>query len=554
MPDGARQILWVGFLTVLVVGPWFLPGYIFGTDFAGDRRFDFPSSVHSYAGLEIALALIAKVFSAEAAAKLLIFSSLFAAGVGAFRALPSGGFVPRAIASAVYMLNPFVYGRLLYGQLGVVAAYAILPWIVLRTRRLIDQPSMKQSFATALGLVVVGILELHMLLLVGLLMVSLLLTRAVQCRRDFQYLIHLGLGVLVAVGIAALASLYWLVPLLLGISDQGKTLAAIGPGDLAAFSVVPDHHLGLVPNLLGLYGFWAEGVGRFSSMKEFVPLWPIALAGLLLLALVGATAALTDRTEVSQDRAWVSGLLLAAIVALALEVGVADPHVAGFVRWIDSVFSPYRGLRDSGKWAAVLALVYSQLVPRGAMAVLAWTSGLDLGRVSAPAQALVAGLTIALPLYYGNGLLYGTHSQIQPSQYPAGWYEADATLLADRHPGRVVFLPWHLYMSLHFVRNANTVILSPAPEFFSAPIVVSNDPEIPGVRAPVDGDQTAISGLVRAQAAGSWGPMLASRGIKYVLLVKEVDWSTYDYLNRQSGLVRVADYGSLVLYRNLLVN
>jgi hypothetical protein len=546
--------LWVGFLAVLVVGPWLLPGYIFGTDFAGDRRFDFPTSIHSYAAFEMALALFAKVFSAEATAKLLIFSSLFAAGLGAFRALPYGGFMPRAIASVVYMLNPFVYGRLLYGQLGVVAAYAILPWIVLRTRRLIDQPTIKQSVANALVLVVVGILELHMLLLAGLLMASLVLTRLVKRRRDFQYLLRLGLSVLAAFGIAVLASLYWLIPLVLGINDQGKTLQAIGPGDLAAFRVVPDAHLGLVPNLLGLYGFWAEDVGRFASMKQFVPWWPIALAGLLVLAALGGATSLAGPKEMSQDRAWVSGLLLAAFVAVVLEVGVADPHVARFIQWLDSVFRPYRGLRDSGKWAAVLAVVYSQLVPIGAMAILAWTSGLGLGRLRDAARGLVAGLAVAVPLYYGNGLLYGAHNQIRPSQYPAGWYEADVRLLADSHPGRVAFLPWHLYLSLHFVRNADTVILSPAPEFFSVPIVLSNDPELPGVRAPLDSDQTTISGLVRSDAAGAWGEVLATRGIKYVLLAKEVDWKKYDYLNRQNGLIRVADYGSIVLYRNLLVN
>jgi hypothetical protein len=393
-----------------------------------------------------------------------------------------------------------------------------------------------------------------MLLLAGLLMASLLLTHAVRRRRDSQYLIHLGLSVLVAVAIAVLASLYWLIPLVLGMNDQGKTLQAIGQGDLAAFRVVPDARLGLLPNVLGLYGFWAEGVGRFASLKEFVPLWPIALAGLLFLAAIGSGTVLSGRKEVIQDLAWVSGLLLAAIVAVVLDVGVADPHVAGLIHWLDSVFRPYRGLRDSGKWAAVLAVVYSQLVPLGAMAVLARTSGLGLGRVRSTAQALVAGLAIALPLYYGNGLLYGAHNQIRPSQYPAGWYEADARLLSDRHPGRVVFLPWHLYLSLHFVRNANTVILSPAPEFFSVPIVLSNDPEIPGVNRPLDGDQTSISELVRSAAAGSWADVLASRGIKYVLLAKEVDWKKYEYLGDQSSLVRVADYGSIVLYRNMLVN
>ena len=47
--------------------------------------------------------------------------------------------------------------------------------------------------------------------------------------------------------------------------------------------------------------------------------------------------------------------------------------------------------------------------------------------------------------------------------------------------------------------------------------------------------------------------ILAARNVKYVLLAREVDWSSYGYLDSQPGLVRVGDYGSIVLYRNSLV-
>ena len=43
--------------------------------------------------------------------------------------------------------------------------------------------------------------------------------------------------------------------------------------------------------------------------------------------------------------------------------------------------------------------------------------------------------------------------------------------------------------------------------------------------------------------------MLAAHHIKYVLLVREVDWSSYTYLDNQPGLTIQADFGSLVLFR-----
>jgi hypothetical protein len=106
-------------------------------------------------------------------------------------------------------------------------------------------------------------------------------------------------------------------------------------------------------------------------------------------------------------------------------------------------------------------------------------------------------------------------------------------------------------MSLDFVRNTNNVIASPAPTFFSVPVVISPDAGVPRVTSPVDDAQAAIGRLIDAGAGGSWASDLARHNIKYVLLAHQVDWQTYRYLDSQPGLVVVADYGSIVLYRNL---
>ena len=547
--------VWTGFLTLLVAGPWLLPGYIFGTDFAGPRHFAFPDSPASYAGLQLALALTGLALSGEVVGKMLILASLFAAGLLAYRAIPAGGFVPRAVGSLVYMVNPFVYDRLAYGQVGVLAGYAVLPWIASSIRGLLLEPTAKRALAAAAAFVVVGILDVHMALIAVILAASLVLGNLLTRARDLRYLAQLG-RTLVLTGIVALgASAYWIVPLVLGVGTEAHTLARIGEGDLSAFSTASDPGLGLLPNVLGLYGFWGETTERFASMKEFVPMWPLVLGALLLLSTVGAVAAWrrADSLHLESARSWVLGLIVAGMVAAVLEIGVSDPHIAPLVGWLDSVFPPYRGMRDAGKWAAVLALVYSQLIPIGVMETVGWTrAGLKDGLHRKYAEPLLIALILTLPLYYGNGLLYGMHGQIQPSSYPAGWYTADRTLVADSRPGRTVFLPWHGYLVLSFVRNANNVVASPAPLFFSVPVVASQDLEIPGISPPNDPDEVTVSHLVTAGAQGNWAQELAARDFKYVLLAREADWTNYVYLDSQLGLLRVGDFGSIVLYRNLL--
>src|SRR5947209_4886987 len=126
LAENAKPFLWAGFLVAVVAAPWVLPGYLFGTDWPGPRHFAFPAAIESSFALRIGLHIVAIFLQGEVTTKSLILGSLFVAGITSYRALPVGGFAPRAVASIVYVCNPFVYGRLHYGQVFLLAGYAIL--------------------------------------------------------------------------------------------------------------------------------------------------------------------------------------------------------------------------------------------------------------------------------------------------------------------------------------------------------------------------------------------------------------------------------------------
>ena len=107
-------------------------------------------------------------------------------------------------------------------------------------------------------------------------------------------------------------------------------------------------------------------------------------------------------------------------------------------------------------------------------------------------------------------------------------------------------------MGLSFVNDTDPIVASPAPLFFSVPVVSSQDLEVPGIMPPDDPVQLALSRLVKARGTVDWSAELAQRDFKYILLAREGDWTTYDFLNSQAHLGLVADYGSILLYKNLL--
>src|SRR5437879_5601246 len=177
-PSRAVALLWCAFLALLVTAPWLAPGYIFGTDWPGPRRLAFPNGLDSSDLLQLAFAVTGKVLSAEIAAKLVIFIILLLAAFTAYEALPLNGLAPRSIASLVYLLNPFVYGRLHYGQVFLLAGYAILPWVALRIRHLVIQPGRGTAVVAAASLTLLGTLDLHLLVPASLLVTALSITHA----------------------------------------------------------------------------------------------------------------------------------------------------------------------------------------------------------------------------------------------------------------------------------------------------------------------------------------------------------------------------------------
>ncbi len=540
--------IWAGFVTILVAGPWLAGGYIFGTDWPGPRHFDLPSDLSSSAPAEAALAAVSKVISGEWTGKVFVVGLLFVAALTAYRAVPTNGFVPRAIASTVFVVNPFVFGRLHYGQMFVLAGYALLPWIATRTRQLILRPGVKAGLLLALSFAAAGAVSTHMILIAGVLIAAVFISHLLLEPRRLEFVRSVGPSVLLAAVVTLIGISYLAVPFVLGRGPIANLVTGVNTAQLSVYAAVPDDKLGLLPNLLGLYGFWAENTRRFTSMKEFVPFWPAALVLLLVVCAVGAVVSLRSRRD--ELAPWVVGLLVAAAIGLVLEMGVSSTSTSWFVTWLDAHFSVYRGMRDAGKWAALLAFVYSQLAALGTGAILGWLKR----RTTEAAQTdwLVSGATgvlIALSLYYGNGLLFGAHGEIKPSSYPAGWYAADLVLAADRNPDRALFLPWHEYMGYSFNQNENKVVASPAPTFFSVPVIASTNPDVPGTGAPTDPDQVAISKLVGEGAQGNWGAVLKKLNVRYVLLARVVDYASFWYLDYLPDLEKIGDFGSIVLYR-----
>src|SRR5438128_2480947 len=100
--------LWAAFVALLVTGPWLMPGYLFGTDWPGQRRFLFPTELSSSGLIQVVLGTTSHLFPGEIVGKVFVVGLLFLGALGAYCTVPVAGFVPKAVAATLYLANPFV--------------------------------------------------------------------------------------------------------------------------------------------------------------------------------------------------------------------------------------------------------------------------------------------------------------------------------------------------------------------------------------------------------------------------------------------------------------
>jgi hypothetical protein len=120
------EFFWGLFLTFLITCTFiFKPGYVFFTDLVHG-----PNRDNAWTGsgllLQSSIVFFDKIFGSEISIKLIYFLSIFFiyfVGVFLVKQLTENKYIQVFIGSFALM-NLFVYERILYGQLGVVLAYA----------------------------------------------------------------------------------------------------------------------------------------------------------------------------------------------------------------------------------------------------------------------------------------------------------------------------------------------------------------------------------------------------------------------------------------------
>ena len=543
-------------LAVVILWDLLLPGYVLALDMVFTPKIPFPREFYGFdadpirlVGLPFRLFLWALNFVLPAwlIQKILLFAVFLFSGLGAHYLCEARSSLGRFYAGFLYVLNPFVYVRFMVGHLGLLLGYSVLPFLIKSFVSFLDEPKLDSGVKFALLLTLILVLDVHYVYIAGLALLFLFVFKILSLKEEPQKLRRIISGIVFSAVIFAGLNVYWLASIfLLGTETRVSTF---GYRDLLAFaSKAWGTGVNIFFSLAALYGFWRVPEG-YRYVCETLPGWQLIYLLILYLSVYGFMALREDRF-----RSWISnGIALSGIVSLLLATGVSSTITAPLFEALFAYLPFFSGMREPQKFLAVLALTYSFLGGYGLS-----EHCILLRKFTGESKRAVAGkfflimflvLALASPFIYSYRQLFGFYGQIRNLEYPVEWYEAKEFLDSDKSDYRVLYLPWHLYMRQSWIGR---ITANPAPIFFEKPFLAGENMEWGGIethsRKP---EQHYMHFLLdRRGKIRNLGELLAPLNIKYIVLLKEVDYRSYGFLYEQNDLKVVFENAMVVIFEN----
>ncbi|MFA6215601.1 MAG: hypothetical protein WC768_03470 [Patescibacteria group bacterium] len=539
--------LFFALVSVLISWQMLLPGYILSLDmiFVPKLKVLFGAGMpHNTLLLKYVLNFANYLLPGWVIEKVMIFCLFFLIGFLSYRFLP----VPKKYglafwAAIFYTATPFVYERFLAGQWPLLFAYAFLPALSFYLIRFFQNPDYKNAFWLFFWLFLISLFSIHFLAIASV-VIFIYALYCLMANLKNESLIKNSAIKLSMVGVSLLVfSLYWLLPFIANFDNS--VVSGFDEKNWQAFKTASDQHLGTALNVLALYGFWGEAqpwANYFLWPKDNFYFWAGLLAVILSLVAFGICQSL--KRPAKEKTVF---FLLCGILGFIFSCGVGETIFKGFNQFLFNQLWFWPGFRDTEKWSGLLCLSYSYFAAFGLYVILEKLSN----KFAARLKYFIA-LIFLIPILYTYPIWGGFSRQLKPVWFPASWQQTNQLLNDDQSDFKILFLPWHQYLSLGF--NQKLITLNPAKEFFDREVIIGENMEI-GEIFSQGGNELAneIQAIIFSQKDPDWqAKELASKGIKYIILSHDLAALKNDSLPdliSSSFVEKVLDKEDLTLYR-----
>jgi len=462
-------------IAVLILWQMLLPGYVLTLDMVFGPEMKVAVSAdgfHNFLPIAYLINFLSILIPGWLIQKIILLVLFFSLGYLSFKFLPVGeNKVVRMFSALIYLVNPFVYSRFLAGHWTHLMAYALLPVFVHFLFKFTQSPSFKIGLKLFFSVFLISLFSLHFFTMAVLIMTVWFIGCFIKYLVNKNFvLIKLTLKNLLFGGaLFLIAGSYWLIPAMI----HGQFFERIFDiKHWQAFAAGNHGEISTSLNVLSLNGFWGEGQPwskQFVWPQDYIVFW-IAFVLIGLLILIGAIHGFKNK----KTRPVIIFFFTLGFFAFVFSTGVGETIFKNFNLWLYKNISFWGGFRDSQKFTGFLALSYAVLSGFGVNAIIDF-----LNKKKKDLTNNLNLLIFLIPILFGFLMLGGFQKQIKSVWYPEVWNQARNIIQADDSDYKVLFLPWHGYLSLNF--NKNLLVANPARRFFGEKAVFSRSVEIEGI-------------------------------------------------------------------------
>ncbi|MEK9152983.1 MAG: hypothetical protein AAB723_00090, partial [Patescibacteria group bacterium] len=506
-------------LILIIILPWFLKsGYLFFTDMSAGPHVIVPKftasgffyyhSIVKILSYVLPVDLIQKLFFAVIFGLVLFGGHRIARGLTQNKAL-------LFLGSAFALFNPFIYDRLMYGQIGVILGYGFFLAFFGYLLSFYFSKLKKQFFLSSVFAGLAVLFSPHFLFFVGLFYFVFGFLIFTKNWKDKTELLKIAKYFALSIIIIVAINFNWLLGVIIGDSQMERSInETITAQDLEAFKTAGGTDMRVIENVFLMSGFWGAEQFRYEPLQNIKENWGRSFYFLLPIIILGLIYNFKDKSK----RGLNIGLILLYFAAFILALGIALPSASKITIWLFNNVPFYKGLREPQKWVVALVAIYEVLLICGLNQLLK-------RNIVIKNKGLLTALLTFIILLQAPLMVWGGAGQIKPANYPRDWYEVNEFVTKEINcKTKILFLPWHSYMNFNWTGK---IIANPAPKFFNCPVIYGQNMEFGGIFGhSADLNEREVEKWVLN--VGRTNLLEENKlNIGYIILAKEVDWQNY---------------------------
>lgn len=403
----------------------------------------------------------------------------------------------------IFFFNPFVYARIMIGQVGVILSYLFLPVFMFYLLTLFKDFQPKTAIKAALAAALVSNFQAQYFAFIILIFIITLISFyfSKNSEKDIKKYAKISL---IFLAIFIVFNIYLIQGL---FSDN--IFSSINSQHESFFAPKPDAGISAISKIIGMWGFWRE-LAYTTPYDKLSSLWYIMLLIIIILLIWGYYNDMNFSHSKTFFAMWWIGILFAA--------GISHPFTAPIFDFLFKNLPFFNGFRDSHKFLALTAFAYAYFIPIGIYDIAERLKAKKLTNYAIIAIAALFIIAYSYPMI-------NLSSQINSTQYPSSYAELNTFLQTHQTNNYIIYLPWQTYLTYQWTYQTSSDgrIAAPINQIIQAPVLVGPD-EFSG--------QTLIQSKISSCISQKSIQCLQNNNIKYIIKDKcAVYPDNYSWIN-----------------------